>query len=404
MERNTRSSNAFQNVFDDVIERIAAREREVLSLASRFLVRFGRFAPVVLALGLAVLGVGSSFAAAMPTFEDLVMERVNEERWDNGQLPPLAREGLLDQSTELHSQNMAVRNFFAHCDPDELTSPWDRMVAAGYDWDAAGENISAGYSTPDAVMDGWMSSAGHRANILSNAFRELGIGHVHATSDLGGVRLDGNGDCVSEGSSGPFFHYWTQNFGRRNDVFPIVIDREAFSTDSRDVALYIYGVGWASEMRLRNDAGAWSGWTPFATNVAWQLSASDGAKIVAVELRSGAVVRASSDEIELTGQPTSAAPESGMLDGTLRIESVAPSPFASEGTRIRFELFRATDVRLSVHDASGREVDTLAVGLRAAGHYDLAWRPDAARHPHGAYFVRLSTAHGSVSRKVLFVD
>ena len=57
-----------------------------------------------------------------------------------------------------------------------------------------GENIAAGYPTPAAVMDAWMNSAGHRANILNCAFAEIGVGHA---------------------TGGPFGAYWTQDFGTR---------------------------------------------------------------------------------------------------------------------------------------------------------------------------------------------
>ena len=72
-----------------------------------------------------------------PSLEDQLMELTNQERWNNGHLPPLKRNSLLDSSAETHSSNMATRNFFAHCDPDTGTLPWHRIAAAGYDWDYA---------------------------------------------------------------------------------------------------------------------------------------------------------------------------------------------------------------------------------------------------------------------------
>ncbi len=59
------------------------------------------------------------------TYEEQVLEIVNQERWNNGQLPPLKGNTLLDNAAEGHSTNMAVRNFFAHCDLDTKTSPWE---------------------------------------------------------------------------------------------------------------------------------------------------------------------------------------------------------------------------------------------------------------------------------------
>jgi uncharacterized protein YkwD len=94
----------------------------------------------------------SEFPLGSPSFEERVLELVNEERWNNGQLPPLKGSAQLHDAADGHSINMAIRDFFAHCDLDTKTSPWDRMEAAGYTgWSSAAENIAAGYSTPEEV-------------------------------------------------------------------------------------------------------------------------------------------------------------------------------------------------------------------------------------------------------------
>ncbi|MEX1312442.1 MAG: CAP domain-containing protein [Candidatus Sulfomarinibacteraceae bacterium] len=238
--------------------------------------------------------------AADPTFEEEVMELVNLERWNNGQLPPLKQNDLLDASSETHSNNMAVRDFVMHCDPDTGTLPWDRMIAAGYLYSSAGENIAWGYPDPQAVVGGWMASPSHRANILSTTYRELGVGYVEQPGDQPNVRRSsvGGGSCVPDiFGEGPFTRYWTQNFGKRNTVFPVVINREAHLTESRDVELYLYGS--FSEMRMRNENGTWSSWQPFATDTSWQLSAGNGVKTVNVEMRIGATVYGSFDTITL---------------------------------------------------------------------------------------------------------
>ncbi len=139
-----------------------------------------------------------SKSLAVGSYEDQVVEIVNQGRWDNGQLPPLKKNGLLDVSSETHSSNMATRDFFAHCELDTGRSPFDRMTAAGYFWIVAAENIAAGYSTPASVMVGWMSSSGHRTNILSLNYREIGVGYVNDPTDLADVRRDPNGNCVAD--------------------------------------------------------------------------------------------------------------------------------------------------------------------------------------------------------------
>jgi uncharacterized protein YkwD len=233
-------------------------------------------------------------------FEQQVVERVNQERDAQG-LAPLKRNDLLDSSSSIHSDNMASRDFFAHCDPDLVTSSSDRITAAGYVWINAGENIAAGYTTPASVMNGWMGSPGHRNNILSTSYREIGVGYANPPTDFSNVRTDANDDCVADGVAGPFYHYWTQNFGRRNDVYPVVISREAAETDTRDVNLYVYGLGWAADMRFKNENGAWSPWEPYLSNKAWELSSGNGAKQVHVELRNNNnSVLTASDVITLT--------------------------------------------------------------------------------------------------------
>lgn len=262
---------------------------------------------------LAILLVYTSPAIAQtplvggPTFEQRVLQLVNQERWQNGQLPPLKGDSALDSAAETHSNNMAVRNFFDHCDFDIGSSPWDRMNDAGYkDWSFAGENIAAGYGTPENVVAGWMSSPGHRGNILSADFRETGIGYARQENDEANVREDDDGDCEADSAkSGPYFNYWTQNFGRRDEIMPVVINREAYETSNRTVNLYLYGSGWAQSMRLRNEAENWSSWQPFATDVSWELSCSNGGKTVAVEISNGpngaGTVRSAQDGIVLNG-------------------------------------------------------------------------------------------------------
>jgi hypothetical protein len=219
---------------------------------------------------------------------------------------------------------MGVRNFFAHCDPDTLTMPWDRMVAAGYSYNSAAENIAAGYSTPAAVVAGWMASSGHRANILSTTSRELGIGYSFDGADTGNVRLDANGDCTPDGTGGPYFHYWTQNFGLRSTAYPVVVDREAYQTATVDVDLYLYGTGWASEMRIRNSGGVWTAWQPFAANVAWQLAPGPGVRQVDVEIRSGSTVRTASDTIVSTAPDDVIFADGFSSGGTGAWSSVVP--------------------------------------------------------------------------------
>ena len=360
------------------------------------------FAAALVPIALAAL------AAAVParaqTFEDRVAELVNQERWDNGQLPPLKRCALLDSSSETHSSDMAERDFFAHCDLDTGSMPWDRMTDAGYTgWSYAAENIAAGYSTPEAVMAAWMGSSGHRANILSTDVREIGIGYVLQDTDQADVRLDSNGDCTADGTGGPYFHYWTQNFGRRNSVYPVVIEREAYETTTRNVALYLYGSGWAQDMRFRNEDGAWSDWEPFAADKAWTLSAQNGVKTVWAEIRNGSTVYDASDEIVLNAPVTAVPPGDEMRLPRLVLHPASPNPFRS-ATRLAYDLPRSGPVRITVFDVSGRRVAALLDAVQTEGRHEATWNgrnASGVRCRSGVYLIVVRAGGETQGAKVL---
>ena len=82
---------------------------------------------------------------------------------------------------------MKDNNYFSHTSPT-YGSPFQMMKSFGISYKTAGENIAKGYKTPGAVVNGWMNSSGHRANILNSSFTRIGVGYV---------------------SNG---HYWTQMF------------------------------------------------------------------------------------------------------------------------------------------------------------------------------------------------
>ncbi|MBQ1096579.1 CAP domain-containing protein [Streptomyces sp. b94] len=117
-----------------------------------------------------------------------VLKLVNDERAKVG-CSPVAANSALRELAEDFSQAMAEQGFFDHTDPSGAT-PWDRAEAAGIS-SLGGENIARGQADAQAVMDAWMASPGHKANILNCDFQTLGVG-------------------VHFGSGGP---WWTQNFG-----------------------------------------------------------------------------------------------------------------------------------------------------------------------------------------------
>ncbi len=122
-----------------------------------------------------------------------VVDLTNAERVSAG-LPALTANALLTQSAQGHSEAMAAGDFFDHINPLTGLEPKDRITAAGYQWNAIGENIASGQTTPQEVIQSWMSSPGHRENILSPDFTEIGVGYFQKPGDTHAT-------------------YWVQNFG-----------------------------------------------------------------------------------------------------------------------------------------------------------------------------------------------
>ncbi len=225
---------------------------------------------------------GADVAVVNSEYEARVVELVNRERVANG-VPPLKRTAALDKAARYHAADLALDNYFSHDTHDRNNGALVRVCSAfermrvWYDYWAAAENVAAGYRTPEAVMQGWLSSEGHRRNILNPDLREIGVGYFSGAGDYGA--------------------YWVQDFGSRRDVYPMVINNDAPTTASREVSVYIYG-DW-SEMRLRNNSGAWEAWRPFASSFAWTLDDRPGEQVVSAELRKGAQTYAACSRITL---------------------------------------------------------------------------------------------------------
>ena len=131
------------------------------------------------------------------TFEQEVLKLTNEFRQKNG-LKALVLDQSLDRAADLHSKNMAIQDFFSHTGKDN-SAPWDRAQRAGYESGFVGENIAAGQRSAKAVVDGWIGSPGHRANMLNSQYNEIGIGHYFLERDTGSTNYN---------------NYWTQVFGK----------------------------------------------------------------------------------------------------------------------------------------------------------------------------------------------
>ncbi|NUP22729.1 MAG: stress protein, partial [Streptomyces sp.] len=119
-----------------------------------------------------------------------VVDLTNRERARAG-LRPLSVDPVLTTAAQAHSADMVARAFYSHTSP-EGSQPWDRAASAGSTRRSIGENIACGQRSPAEVVEGWMNSPGHRANILKPDFTHIGIGFA---------------------GGGPAGTYWTQLFG-----------------------------------------------------------------------------------------------------------------------------------------------------------------------------------------------
>ncbi|UGB30823.1 CAP domain-containing protein [Metabacillus sp. B2-18] len=119
-------------------------------------------------------------------YEQQVVDLTNQERAKQG-LPALKVDFTLSKVAREKSLDMQKNNYFSHTSPT-YGSPFDMMKKFGVTYRTAGENIAKGQRTPQEVVNAWMNSSGHRANILSSNFTHIGVGYV----------AEGN--------------YWTQQF------------------------------------------------------------------------------------------------------------------------------------------------------------------------------------------------
>ena len=107
-------------------------------------------------------------------FESEVVTLVNAARAQYG-LSALTINKDLCQVARYKSQDMAEKGYFAHESPT-YGSPFQMMQSFGISYRTAGENIAYGQQTPQAVVDAWMNSSGHRANILNSSYTQIGVG------------------------------------------------------------------------------------------------------------------------------------------------------------------------------------------------------------------------------------
>lgn len=108
-----------------------------------------------------------------------IVALTNDSRED-GALRNLSRNPVLDEAARRKAEHMASEGYFAHESPDGIT-PWHWFREAGYSYSYAGENLAVLFSDSSDVVDAWMDSPGHRANIMSERYTDIGIGLAEGT-------------------------------------------------------------------------------------------------------------------------------------------------------------------------------------------------------------------------------
>ena len=130
---------------------------------------------------------------------DSMLREVNMQRALNG-VGVLTINDRLTAAAQKHAEDMAKRDYFDHRSPDGRGYQ-ERIAREGYAWRAIAENLGAGLSSPKSTVNAWMTSPGHRENMLSWDYYDAGIGYVRPSG---------------KGKRPRYAHYWVIVFGARS--------------------------------------------------------------------------------------------------------------------------------------------------------------------------------------------
>lgn len=234
-------------------------------------------------IGITLFGVGVAWAAPNTTETRLKLLHdyavsVNEVRLAQG-LSPLKLNENLCEAAQTYAETLQQTEQIRHADAHGRRADY-RVATVGYFYYRLGENLAAGQLTWERALEMWLQSPLHRANLLDADYRELGIGF--AVDDTARYRTS-----------------WTQLLGTRRHTYPVIINLDAFATDSPIVSVYVHGAREAHAMRYRIDEGAWSEWQAPCEWLRCHLPEWEGDHTVTVQLRIGDRVYEASDEIYL---------------------------------------------------------------------------------------------------------
>lgn len=121
-----------------------------------------------------VLGASTNISATQLLLDTNIQRSTLKEA-------PLLLNNQLTKAAQVKANDMATKNFWSHNTPNGRT-PWSFINATGYQFAAAGENLAYGFTSSNAVMNGWMNSTEHRINILNNVFTQVGFGIAQSSN------------------------------------------------------------------------------------------------------------------------------------------------------------------------------------------------------------------------------
>lgn len=331
------------------------------------------------AIALAALGsMGFRVDAQEEPPVAVLLDLLNSIRLDEG-LDPYRRSRLLDDAAQRHASDLAANGFADPDDPglgSDGSNEQDRIREAGYAaWTEneqlmVRESVWAGTGTPSDVLASLLEDPIHRESLLSQAYREVGIG----------LATDGDGRS-----------YYVVNVGARPNVLPVFVNDGAPSTENREVAIRLTNervrpegggtafIGEAIEMRISDEPTfeglSWQSWTPL---VSWVLAETAGEQTVYVQFRdaAGRTAAAAASIFFGTGPPATPVSVSG---------TPSPEPTASPASGLpATEVPPSTDPELAPGDGTSTADPTTGSPSEAAPVMPFpTWTPLPSPEPTG---------------------
>lgn len=196
-----------------------------------FLLIFGFLTTFVKTRAPEVLGVSTNISS------EKLVQLTNQERIKNN-LPPLNFDEELSQAATEKAKDMFSKNYWAHNDPYGKT-PWTFILNSGYQYVYAGENLARDFSKTEDIVSAWMESPGHKANILSSNYQDVGFavlqGKLNGQETTLVVQLFG---ARKEGTMAKLISPPAQVFGVKEEIKAPLFDSQFLA---RNLAVAILG-------------------------------------------------------------------------------------------------------------------------------------------------------------------